>query len=101
LREDDLAPFAVADGLLARIAAEPSHMSDAERDHLLLMGAKMLAWVADLSGEEAYRLIHPFTPENRTTIQCSREFACISAFGRLLYVINRRDLAGLCHPERN
>jgi hypothetical protein len=101
VRDGDLAPFAVADGLLARIATEPGHMSGSERDYLIFQGAKMLSRLTDLSGEEAYRLIHPFTPENQTTIQCSREFACISAFGRLLFVINRRDLAGLCHPERN
>lgn len=101
MRDDDLEYFAIADGLLARIAAEPSHMSDAERNHLLLEGAKMLARLTDLSGEEAYRLIYPFTPENKTTIQCGREFACISAFDRLLFVINRRELRGLCHPERN
>jgi hypothetical protein len=101
VRDDDLAPFAVADGLLARIAADPGHMTTAECDYLLIMGARILARAADLSGEEAYRLLHPFTPENRTTIQCNREFACISAFGRLLYVINRHDLAGRCHPERN
>jgi hypothetical protein len=96
-----LAPFAVGDGLLARIAAEPGYMSDAEKDFLLLQGARMLARIGGLTGEEAYRLIHPFTEENRTTIQCSREFACISAFSRLLFVINRRELAGLVHPERN
>jgi hypothetical protein len=38
-----LAPFAVGDGLLARIAAEPGHMSEAEKDFLLLQGARMLA----------------------------------------------------------
>ena len=101
MKEEDLEHFAVADGLLARIAAAPSRMTDAERDYLILQGAKMLARLTDLTGEEAYRLIHPFTPENRTTIQCGREFACISAFDRLLFVINRRELAGLCHPERN
>lgn len=101
MKGDDLAPFAVADGLLARIAAEPGHMSEAEKDFLLFQGARMLARIGNLTGEEAYRLIHPFTAENRTTIQCSREFACISSFGRLLYVINRRDLRGACHPERN
>jgi hypothetical protein len=101
MKEEDLEHFAVADGLLARIAADPGHMTDAERDYLILQGAKMLARLTDLTGEEAYRLIHPFTPENRTTIQCGREFACISAFDRLLFVINRRELAGLCHPERN
>jgi hypothetical protein len=59
MKDEDLEQFAVADGLLARISAEPDHMSDAERDYLLLMGAKMLSRVADLSGEEAYRLIWP------------------------------------------
>jgi hypothetical protein len=101
MNDDDLAPFAASDGLLARISAEPGLMSEAERDYLLLMGAKMLSRLSDLSGEEAYRLIYPFTEENQTTIQCSRQFACISSFGRLLYVINRRELAGLCHPEHN
>ena len=101
MKDEDLEQFAVADGLLARIAAEPDRMSEAERDYLLFQGAKMLARGADLGGEEAYRLIYPFTEENRTTIQCGREFACISAFDRLLFVINRRKLRGLCHPERN
>jgi hypothetical protein len=101
MKDEDLEPFAVADGLLVRIAAEPDHMSDAERDYLLFQGARMLARVGGLDGEEAYRLIYPFTPENQTTIQCGREFACISSFGRLLFVINRRELRGLCHPERN
>ena len=101
MRDEDLAPFAVADGLLARLGAEPGQLSEAEKNYLLFEGARMLALAGKLKGEEAYRLIYPFTPENRTTIQCSREFACISAFGRLLFVINRRDLRGLCHPERN
>jgi hypothetical protein len=101
MRDEDLEQFAVADGLLARIAAAPSRMSGAERDFLIFQGAKMLARLTDLTGEEAYRLIHPFTPENRTTIQCGREFACISAFDRLLFVINRRELRGLCHPDAN
>jgi hypothetical protein len=101
MREEDLVPFAVADGLLARMAAEPGQLSQAEKDYLLLEGARMLARVGNLCGEEAYRLIYPFTPENRTTIQCGRDLACISAFGRLLFVCKRVDLAGYCHPERN
>ena len=101
MNHDDLAPFAVADGLLARLAAEPGHLSETEKSYLLLEGARMLARVGGLRGEEAYRLIYPFTPGNRTTIQCGRDLACISAFGRLLFVCNRWDLAGYCHPERN
>ena len=83
------------------MTAEPSQMSDAEKDYLLLQGARMLARVADLSGEEAYRLIHPFTAENRTTLQAGAGFAAVFAYGRLLYTVRRNDLRGLCHPERN
>jgi hypothetical protein len=101
MRDEDLEQFAVADGLLARMTAEPSQMSDAEKDYLLLQGARMLARVADLSGEEAYRLIHPFTAENRTTLQAGAGFAAVFAYGRLLYTVRRNDLRGLCHPERN
>jgi hypothetical protein len=36
VRSDDLAPFAVADGLLARIAAErPGKLTELEHRHLL------------------------------------------------------------------
>jgi len=101
VRDDDLAHFAVADSLFARMTADPGHLSQAEKYYLLLEGARALARAGSLSGEEAYRLIYPFTPENQTTIQCGRELACISAFGRLLFVCKRWDLAGFCHPERN
>jgi hypothetical protein len=101
VRDDDLVHFAVADGLLARMAADPGHMSEAERDYLLLQGARSLARVADLSGEEAYRLIYPFTPENQTTLQAGAGFAAVFAYGRLLYTVRRHDLRGICHPERN
>jgi hypothetical protein len=66
-----------------------------------LLGAKVLAGAADLSGEEAYRLIYPMTPENRTTIQAGAGYAAIFAYGRLLYTVRRHDLRGYCHPERN
>lgn len=101
MRDEDLAPFAIADGLLAKIATDPGRMSQAEQDYLLFQAARTLVRVSGLTGEEAFRMLHPFTAENRTTIQCNREFACVSAWGRLLYVINRHDLAGLVHPERN
>jgi hypothetical protein len=101
VQEDHLAPFAVGDGLLARMAAAPDRLSEAEKDYLLLQGARMLARIGKLTGDEAYRLIHPFTPENRTTLQAGSGFAAVFAFGRLLYTVRRHDLRGVCHPERN
>jgi hypothetical protein len=101
MKDEDLEQFAVADGLLARITAEPSPMSQAEKDYLLLQGARMLARAGDLSGDEAYRLIYPFTPENQTTLQAGAGFAAVFAYGRLLYTVRRQDLHGICHPEHN
>jgi hypothetical protein len=101
VRDEDLAHFAAADGLLARMTADPDQLSQAEKDYLLLQGARTLARAADLSGEEAYRLIHPFTRENRTTLQAGAGFAAVFAFDHLLYTIRRHQLRGICHPENN
>jgi hypothetical protein len=101
MRADDLAHFAVADGLLARMTAEPGHLSEPERNYLLFQAARNLALTADLNGEEAYRLIYPMTPENRTTIQAGAGFAAVIAWERILFTIRRNDLRGLCHPDLN
>jgi inorganic triphosphatase YgiF len=101
VREEDLAHFAVADGLLARMAADPGHMSEAERDYLLLLGAAMLAEAADLDPAQAYRLICPMTAENGTLLQAGFGFAAVTAYGRLLYTIKRHKLRGICHPDLN
>jgi hypothetical protein len=63
MKDEDLEQFAVADGLLARIIAEPGYLTDAEKNYLLFQAARRLALAADLKGEEAYRLIYPMTPE--------------------------------------
>ena len=101
MRPEDLEAFAVADGLLARMTADPHWMSQAERDYLLVQGARVLAEAADLRGEEAYRLLYPFTAENRTTIQAGAGFAAVLAWERILFTIHRNDLRGLCHPDLN
>jgi len=101
MKQDDLARFAVSDGLLARIGARPGRMSAAERDYLLDQAARRLATAADLEVEEARRLLEPFTPQNQTTIQCGEQFAAVSAWGRLLYVAARSELRGICHPDAN
>ena len=101
MRDEDLEQFAVADGLLARMGAEPGHLSEAEKDYLLFQAARALALSADLSGDEAYRLIYPFTADNQTYITANSLSATVVSFGRVLFHIRRRDLRGLCHPERN
>ena len=101
MRPEDLEAFAVADGLLARMTADPHWMSQAERDYLLVQGARVLAEAADLKGEESYRLLYPMTAENRTTIQAGAGFAAVVAYGRLLYIVKRHQLRGICHPEKN
>ena len=79
MRADDLEQFAVADGLLVRLTAEPGHLSEAEKNYLLFQAARALALAAELKGEEAYRLIYPMTPENQTTIQAGAGFAAVIA----------------------
>jgi hypothetical protein len=101
VRDRDLGTFAVSDGLLARIVADPGHLSEGEKDYLLFQAARRLALAADLKGEEAYRLIYPMTPENRTTIQAGAGFAAVMAWERVLFTIRRDDLRGLCHPDWN
>jgi hypothetical protein len=101
MKDEDLEQFAVADGLLARIIAEPGYLTDAEKNYLLFQAARRLALAADLKGEEAYRLIYPMTPENRTTIHAGAGFAAVFAWERILFTIRRNDLRGLCHPDLN
>jgi hypothetical protein len=101
MREDDLAHFAPADGLLARIRQRPSGMTEAEREYLLHQASAQLARTVDLEPAEARRLVEPMTADNQTTIQCGQQFACVSAFGRLLVVFARVELRGRCHPDLN
>jgi hypothetical protein len=101
VRDDDLARFAASDGLLARIRQRPTGMTEAEREYLLDQASERLASAADLTGQEARRLIDPMTADNQTTIQCGQQFACVSAFGRLLVVFARVELRGRCHPDLN
>jgi hypothetical protein len=92
VRDDNLAHFAVADGLLARMAVDPNYLSEREKDYLLIQAARVLVQATDLKGEEAYRLIYPMTAENRTTIQAGAGFAAVIAWERVLFTIRRNDL---------
>jgi hypothetical protein len=101
VKEEDLEHFAVADGLLACMAAEPSHMSDAEQNYLLFQGAKRLALVADLSGEEAYRLIYPLPRRTRPPSSAAASSRASQRSAGCYSSSTAATCRGLCHPEHN
>jgi hypothetical protein len=102
VRDDDLAPFAVAEGLLRRIAAErPGKLTDIERQHLLDLARENLARGTGETLEMAGRAMHKAADEGEFTLQCGQQFAVVTMYGCVLAVYNRHELAGVCHPERN
>jgi hypothetical protein len=102
VRDDDLAPFAIADGLVAAMSEQPaSMMTSLEREYLLAEAARNLAKLGDLTVDEAARLLAEFTEENQLRIQCSEKFALVAAYGRLLVVFGRSELRGRVHPASN
>jgi hypothetical protein len=102
VRHEDLAPFAVADGLLAKIATEPAgQLTDAERTYLLDRARETLARGTGETLENAGRAIHQAANEGEFTLQAGNEFACVSVYGRLLIVMSRWALRGACHPGTN
>jgi hypothetical protein len=102
VRDDDLAPFAVADGLLARIAAErPGKLTDAEHRHLLDVARENLVRGTGETLEMAGKAMEQALDEGEFTLQCGDQFAVVTMHGRILVVYSRVELAGRCHPERN
>jgi hypothetical protein len=102
VRDEDLAPFAVADGLLARIAAErPGKLTDVEHRHLLDLARENLARGSGETLEMAGNAMFKAADEGEFTLQCGEQFATVTIYGRLLVVYTRVELAGRCHPERN
>jgi hypothetical protein len=102
LREDDLAPFAVADGLLARIAAErPGKLTETEHRHLLDVARENLARETGETLQMAGKAMHQAADEGEFTLQCGDQFAVVTVYGRILVVYARHELAGRCHPEHN
>jgi hypothetical protein len=101
VKQDDLAPFAVADGLLARIAENPGRMSEREIDYLVDQARTVLARSTGETLKDAGRVMEKALDEGGLTIQCGRQFAVVTLYGRLLVVLTRAELAGACHPERN
>jgi hypothetical protein len=102
VRGEDLAPFAVADGLLARIAAErPGKLTDLEHRHLLDVARENLARGTGKTLEAAGRAMFKAAAEGEFTLQRGQQFATVTMHGRILVVYTRVELAGICHPERN
>jgi hypothetical protein len=102
VRSDDLAPFAVADGLLARIAAErPGKLTEAEHRHLLDKARENLARGTGETLEMAGKAMFKAADEGEFTLQCGDQFAVVTMYGRVLTVYARVELAGVCHPELN
>jgi hypothetical protein len=102
MRDEDLAPFAVADGLLARIAAErPGKLTEVEHRHLLDVARENLARGTGETLEMAGKAMFKAADEGEFTVQCGEQFAVVTMYGRVLTVYSRSELAGICHPERN
>jgi hypothetical protein len=102
MKHEDLAPFAVADGLLAKIATEPAgQLTDVEHQCLLDRARENLAKATGETVENAGRAMHQAANEGEFTLQAGNEFACVTIYGRLLVVMTRWELRGTCHPATN
>lgn len=102
MRGDDLAPFAVADGLLARMEQqEPGRATDTERRYVLDRARENLIRVLDVTPDQAGRIMHAAALRGDLTEQYSAQFAVVTLEGRILYVLGRVALRGPCHPEHN
>jgi hypothetical protein len=102
VRNEDLAPFAVAYGLLAKMAEQPAgRVTDTERQWMLDHARETLARVTGISLEVAGRELHVAAITGNLTEQYSDTFAVVSLQGRILYCMARVALRGACHPERN
>jgi hypothetical protein len=102
VRAEDLEQFAIADGLLARLAAErPGKLTDAEHQYLMDLARETLARATGETLDNAGRAMHQAAAEGEFELRCSDTFATVIIYGRLLVVLARVELAGRCHPERN
>lgn len=99
---EGLTPFAVADGLLARMSAErPGKLTDVEHQYLIDLARETLARATGETAENAGRAMHQAAAEGQFELRCSDTFATVIIYGRLLVVLARVELAGRVHPEHN
>jgi hypothetical protein len=98
VKDEDLAPFAVADGLLAKMRSNPTGATDTERQWMLDHARENLARVLGISLDAAGRELHSAARAGNLTEQYSETFAVVSLQGRILYCMARVALRGATHP---
>jgi hypothetical protein len=102
VRSDDLAPFAIADGLLAKMTASSTwHLTETEIDYLLRQARDELARAKDCRPDEAAAALSQAYEAGHSTIQAGPQFAIVTMYGRILACMSRWALRGICHPEQN
>lgn len=101
MKDEDLEPFAVAEGLIAKMGEPSWRLSETEQDYLMERARENLAREAGVTLQVAADAMGQALDEGDFAIQASKEFACVTMYRRLLYVVTRTELIGLCHPERN
>jgi hypothetical protein len=102
VRNDDLAPFAFADGLLAKMtAASTRHLTEAEMDYLLDEACDALATAKECDRHSAATTLKQAYEAGHGTIQAGPQFAIVTLYGRVLTCMSRWSLRGICHPECN
>jgi hypothetical protein len=102
MRDEDLAPFAIADGLLAKMTAAATwHLTEPEIDYLLGKACDELARAKDCDQHTASKAMKQAYEAGHSAIQAGPEFAIVTMYGRVLYCMNRWQLRGICHPEQN
>ena len=103
MKDEDLEPFAVADGLLAKMEEQPpaGQVTDTERQWMLDQAQENLARVLNVDLEVAGHELHSAALRGSLTEQYSAHLAVIAMDGRILYIISRIGLRGAAHPERN
>jgi hypothetical protein len=101
VKDDDLAPFAIADGLLARMTTDATwHLTEPEIDYLLGEACDELARAKDCGRHEAAAMRQAYEA-GHSAVQAGPQFAIVTMYGRVLAVMSRHSLRGICHPERN
>jgi hypothetical protein len=79
MKHQDLAPFAVADGLLAKMEQqEPGRATDAERQYMLDKARENLVRALDVTPEQAGKIMHNAALRGDLTEQYSAQFAVIT-----------------------
>lgn len=103
MRDEDLEAFAVAEGLLAKMADQPptGQVTDTERQWMLDQARDNLAKLLRITPDQASQEMHAAALAGGLSEQYSAHLAVVTMDGRILYVISRIGLRGAAHPERN